>query len=205
VQLAAAGILASDDSSTIGYQWFTDALTNQATINLVAGDPANAAPTFTCLPGGAGNIYHVAVLAGEIDSAGNFHTPEPICGAKGGFTTQSADYQVATVTCDSSCPATMTQCSADFCAETTSDPLNCGYCDIVCPVPANGVAVCRASVCTVICNGVVDPSDWVPNATGTACVDINNDVNNCGRVGAVCPNSVTGATRACVAGVCRDS
>jgi hypothetical protein len=76
-----------------------------------------------------------------------------------------------------------------------SDPNNCGsLCGTNCPGPTqgSGVASCDGNVCAITCSGNETPCN------GTACVDEQADVNNCGSCGNTC-----GAGQACAGGQCQ--
>jgi hypothetical protein len=89
--------------------------------------------------------------------------------------------------------------SAPYCANTASDPLNCGGCGLVCSA-ANAVAGCLDGVCVIeecdpgfaVCDGM--PGDGCP-------IDTNLDVDNCGSCGNGCPVGAN-ATPTCSEGMC---
>ncbi|RLB52499.1 MAG: hypothetical protein DRJ42_14735 [Deltaproteobacteria bacterium] len=72
-----------------------------------------------------------------------------------------------------------------YCADTDTDPLNCGGCGMDC-----SGGTCSSGVCT--CD--VDTPDMCP---GIGCTDMQVDPMNCGRCGGVCP-----VGDSCVAGFC---
>ena len=92
---------------------------------------------------------------------------------------------------------TGTGCQAGFhlcagvCVDDTA-PATCGTSCTPCPAPANGLASCDGTSCSVSC----DPG-YVACSTGCCgCGDVQSDPNNCGA----CGHSCGGQT--CVGGVC---
>ncbi len=73
--------------------------------------------------------------------------------------------------CSYDCNAGTADCdgmAANGCETTlASDPAHCGVCATACPVPANGMATCTASVCGVACNAgyVLSGGSCVPAAS----------------------------------------
>jgi hypothetical protein len=49
------------------------------------------------------------------------------------------------------CETTETRCGA-ACADLRADPLHCGRCDLACPEPENGFAICTRGACGVECD-----------------------------------------------------
>ena len=71
---------------------------------------------------------------------------------------------------------------------------DCGASHTVCPNATNGSAKCSTSgVCSLYCN-----NSSYPDLCSSTCVDLANDVNNCGS----CGNKCTGSTTVCDGGVC---
>src|SRR5690606_1034975 len=87
-------------------------------------------------------------------------------------------------------------CNAGQCACTSgqlNDPQNCGSCGSACPPMAtcdmqpNGTFTCSCSSSDTVCNG--------------NCVDLDNDVNNCGMCDTVCTGGST-TNPICRGGMC---
>ncbi|KAI5476359.1 tenascin XB [Pseudohyphozyma bogoriensis] len=79
-----------------------------------------------------------------------------------------------------------------------TDSSNCGSAGNVCPSSyANGFGsgYCSGGQCTSSCS-----SGYTFSTAGQACVNTNNDANNCGSVGRVCPSTMGTAT--CSSGSC---
>ncbi len=90
-------------------------------------------------------------------------------------------------------------CCGGTCADTQSDPRNCGSCGNVCSA-LNGVAGCRAGVCTVDrCTAPFANCDGL--ATNGCEADTTSNDAHCGACGMACIGGAGGAGR-CSAGVC---
>lgn len=86
------------------------------------------------------------------------------------------------------CPLYHALCKGT-CIPTSSDPTNCGACDVKCA----GAQVCAAGACVAACvPGLV--------ACDHRCVDLQNDSDYCGDCATRC-----GSGEGCVAGVCVDA
>lgn len=81
------------------------------------------------------------------------------------------------------CPDAGMVCS-DRCVDTTTDRLNCGTCDNVCPVPAGGYAGCLNSVCNQDCNAE-------DHLCGESCVPDTSPAS-CGALCTPCPTTPNG-------------
>lgn len=81
------------------------------------------------------------------------------------------------------CPDAGMVCS-DRCVDTTTDRLNCGTCDNVCPVPSGGYAGCLNSVCNQNCNAE-------DHLCGESCVP-NTSPASCGALCTPCPTIPNG-------------
>jgi hypothetical protein len=106
--------------------------------------------------------------------------------------------------CGFTCLAGWANCNgvaADGCeANLGSDPLHCGTCTTLCPLPPHSVRTCAGGVCGSACNpGWTDcngvASDGCEIATGS-------DPLNCGTCGNACTLSGSHATPSCDIGVC---
>jgi hypothetical protein len=89
-------------------------------------------------------------------------------------------------------------CCGGTCLDTLSDPTNCGACGNHCNHPFN-TGVCALGVCTMqgCPNGYAD----CDGNAGNGCeANLNNDPNNCGACGNVCPGQADGAI--CLNGSC---
>ena len=108
------------------------------------------------------------------------------------------------------CAAGTISCGG-YCANTSSDPFNCGGCGVRC---ATG-QVCTARVCTSGGGGMdagpgggdggVIPQDSGPCAAGTIscggyCANTSSDPFNCGGCGVRCANNQVCTARVCTAG-----
>lgn len=83
------------------------------------------------------------------------------------------------------------------CANLDDDPDNCGSCGVKCTAPPGVTRACVSGQCTQTCGG----GKTVCNAGNTAtCVDLKNDIDNCGKCGTQCQASGVAAT--CTNGVC---
>ncbi len=91
------------------------------------------------------------------------------------------------------CPAGQNRCN-NACVDPSSDPNNCGGCDISCP-PGSG---CANSVCTATCNGG-PVCAGVQSCCGSGCTDTTSDPNNCGSCGNFCPPGFSCVYSTCTA------
>ncbi len=78
--------------------------------------------------------------------------------------------------------------SAPACANTQTDPQNCGACGKAC----GAAEICAAGVCAIPCEAGA-------KACGATCVDTTTDLANCGSCGTVCAG---GAAAKCTTGAC---
>lgn len=113
-------------------------------------------------------------------------------------------------TCQCECPAnsfacggvtccvTGTDCCGNICTNLQTDVQNCGSCGTACTA-ANATNACVAGTCQFTCNPGFGDCDGNP-ANGCETF-LNNNVNNCGACGVVCP-AVAGGFRTCTNGVC---
>lgn len=83
------------------------------------------------------------------------------------------------------------------CEQTSTDPLNCGACDNVCPI---GKPNCSGGTCTNASCG----TGTADCGSGSCDIDITSDLNNCGGCGNICTFAVgsPNASRACTQGAC---
>ncbi len=86
------------------------------------------------------------------------------------------------------CPGSLAAC-AGSCVDITSNAAHCGRCGNPCP---EGYA-CAAGTCRLSCAAGLEPC-------GSTCAQRLTDPMNCGSCGRAC--AATGATAACVMGVC---
>jgi hypothetical protein len=97
------------------------------------------------------------------------------------------------------CPDNSNQCQGTCCGtsciDTTSDPSNCGGCDIVCTTgQACTDSQCVASSCGSSCgSGQSCCGD-------DGCKSLDSDVNNCGACGVVCDSDQTCDSGSCTGG-----
>ncbi len=80
-------------------------------------------------------------------------------------------------TCGFTCDNGFDKCNNDECVSFTTDPKNCGTCNNVCPTPNNGSPTCAPVAGKGTC-GISCTSPY--SVCGSACVDEQNDLNNCG-------------------------
>ncbi|MGA2447646.1 MAG: hypothetical protein ABTD50_03100 [Polyangiaceae bacterium] len=192
ISIAASELSSQPLTDVVNYAW-TNSNTTVGTLNV--GTNAST-PTFTCKNPGTANIGLTVSLvtdaaAGSTCTAGTNVLQNPIV-----------------ITCEGSCNYTVCGTPpATSCVNINdSDVSNCGGCGVVATTTVTGAhAVCNSGVPGYVCNGGTlggTGSDWVPS--GATCVDLNNDVNNCGALAHACTGNATGATQACTAGVCTD-
>jgi hypothetical protein len=103
----------------------------------------------------------------------------------------------------------LVSCSG-ICTDLQIDPENCGDCGNVCPIPDNGSAFCESGTCSFTCNAgymplndeciPIDPCYPFVDCSGQ-CVDLQNDVNNCGGCGNACSAPVN-ASAVCESANC---
>ncbi|MBI5515446.1 MAG: hypothetical protein HY909_16825 [Deltaproteobacteria bacterium] len=99
-------------------------------------------------------------------------------------------------TCSLRCPEGQTACSG-ACVFLDRDPLNCGACGTACP-SRNGIAVCSARACSILCNSGFDNCDgMLSNGCET---DLRTTVAHCGRCGNAC--SFANASAVCSSSTC---
>ena len=95
------------------------------------------------------------------------------------------------------CPDNPAQCGGACCGsqciDVTSDPNNCGGCDVVCP--SGGACVNGSCAGCGPSGNACDTGQMCCGSNG--CKSLDSDVNNCGACGTVCPSGVT-----CVSGQC---
>jgi hypothetical protein len=81
--------------------------------------------------------------------------------------------------------------------DTTSDPLNCGFCDHVCTVAsATATPTCQASLCSATCRQGYADCKGMPHACET---HVEADDANCGSCNMVCPKNSTCIANQCTA------
>jgi hypothetical protein len=121
-------------------------------------------------------------------------TISPFCLANPNQCTPSQQTCVVGV-CGGSCGTGLSVCSG-LCTNLQADPGNCGSCGNVCPVPANGSAVCASGQCSQVCQSKLLTAHML--VCNNQCIDANFSVNNCGACGNVCP----AGSNPCQAPVC---
>jgi cysteine-rich repeat protein len=107
------------------------------------------------------------------------------------------------------CGACSTACGAgqvctcgtctDACSDPNTDAANCGICGGACEagdVCCCGICMAMAD-CPAACTMVPFPHQELCGVAGNACVDLRNDMLNCGACGTVCPSE-----QRCGDGVC---
>ncbi len=101
--------------------------------------------------------------------------------------------------CSSGCTGAGQMRCGTSCVDTTSDPLNCGACGMVCPTGLRGTPACVMGRCALNCTANYGDCDGL---TTNGCETItSNNVSNCGRCGNVCPPG-PGASAICSASMC---
>ena len=124
------------------------------------------------------------------------------------------EYKMAAAGDTDTCATTGTMCGT-FCDNTASDPSNCGACGTACPsglacasgacapgptgTPCASGANCASGFCVA---GVCSPCASGQTLCGNVCVNTQNDLNNCGACGTVCPASPPNGTEVCSGGTC---
>ena len=83
------------------------------------------------------------------------------------------------------CAPGFTPCGT-FCTDTLTDPVNCGFCNNICPGAFEGTpsALCRNGACVTEC-----PLGLL--ACGQTCIDPFTDPQNCGFCGNVCASGLS--------------
>lgn len=89
-------------------------------------------------------------------------------------------------------------CASNGCevGNLLKDPKNCGGCGVVCKAGEDCVDEGNGPECAVPC------SRYGRSKCGTGCIDLQNDVAQCGSCGNVCDVPGPNATRTCSKGIC---
>eukprot|EP00884_Botryococcus_braunii_P012787 jgi/Botrbrau1/21509/Bobra.174_2s0015.1 len=95
-----------------------------------------------------------------------------------------------TPACRVDCLLGYTQCAPDqsvtsLCVNLRREPTNCGICGNKCPVPANGIAICRNGICDIQCNQGFARCGGV-GGVPLQCQNLNSNVFNCGSCFRAC-------------------
>jgi hypothetical protein len=96
------------------------------------------------------------------------------------------------------CDASFTQCGLR-CVDLTTDPLNCGACNRVCPAGPNAAPSCASSICGLSCAPGFEDCNGNPSDGCEA--NLQTDSKDCGLCGRAC-TSLPNAFVACSKGVC---
>jgi len=104
------------------------------------------------------------------------------------------------------CAPTYTLCNANTpdaaCVSFATDTTNCGACGTVCRVPdAGGEATCSGTppACGMTCNTGLTAC---PPVLPIGCVNVLNDIHNCGGCSRKCPAHDGGTAATCIDGGC---
>ncbi len=126
--------------------------------------------------------------------------PDPVAsGGAGGGGSSTTLSGVQTSGTDATTGSGMPSTSSGPCADTLTNPANCGACGHDCSLlPNPGTATCENGVCAFTCSGGY--LDCNPGAEDGCETDGANDPKNCNGCGSVC-----GLTRTCAASSCTDS
>jgi hypothetical protein len=91
------------------------------------------------------------------------------------------------------CPSSLSSSCPPACVDTSSDPNNCGKCNLKCTTAdphAVGVS-CAKGTCQPVCNSSY------PTDCGGVCANLHNDNNNCGSCGTKCTGGRTCTSKSC--------
>jgi hypothetical protein len=170
---------------------------------------AHVAGATSCTAGGACTFPPSACAVGWADCNG-----QPDDGCETNITTPSAcgsctkacsasDPECAGGACVTGCPTQTPVLCGSTCVDTTSNANDCDACGKACTTAvANAQPTCANSACTFACN-----ADFTgcppPPAAPTACVNEQDDANNCGTCNKMCAGPTSGAGQAaCAKGAC---
>ncbi len=106
----------------------------------------------------------------------------------GSSTSSAASSTSSTTGAGGGCPAGEMDC-AGTCANLTSDPFNCGKCNMACDPQHPGASACVGSMCQVCAAGTADCDGLGVNACES---DLGADKKNCGACGRACAGSCSG-------------
>lgn len=160
--------------------------------------PDEACVDGTCRAGcPAGQIMCDAFCVDPLTDRGHCGASGDCTGANAGAMCPSGQICVAGA-CATSCPDGEAICG-DFCVFLERDPLNCGACDNVCPMPPASHGVCVSGVCDFICD--TGRADCNTDSVDGCEVTLTDDPANCGACGNVCPEAPS-STPACTGGSC---
>lgn len=106
----------------------------------------------------------------------------------GSSTSSAASSTSSTTGAGGGCPAGEMDC-AGTCANLTSDPFNCGKCNMACDPQHPGASACVGSMCQVCAAGTADCDGLGVNACES---DLSADKKNCGICGRACAGSCSG-------------